>query len=434
MIIKDKKMFRFIFIPGAIVFILSLSAFIYASPWENDLELAKIFEKALSYEVWKYWSQYYLMAGNMDLSVLFLLLGSILLQTHFQYMRIKKPASWYSNQHWLTKSIIIFAGTAWLSAWAYELCTLFFADNGIGLGNDIEIFDSIKYKIVGKLVASSYELPFLFFIMFYMIVRFPKRKDIFEQEYWIDAIKGLMFVFLNYFIIVFLKVLFGRPYYYNIFFGDFYSKFSEDWKQSYLNSGLRFGSFDELTNGYTSNINGEWPWWKVNAFFLRDNNSFAGRSFFDYAFPSGHVVSAFTNGTFIYLLVGKNKKRKLSNYKIILMYIITLHAISMNFATVVMRGHYITDTSFSICLCLVSIPIINRLVDKNVWKFVNKSRMKRQLENEGLFINKGQNIIFYVINNNRNNYISTFKASNKHKKEILIKKYLITESKIKKNN
>ncbi|AKX34245.1 hypothetical protein SLITO_v1c06110 [Spiroplasma litorale] len=352
--LKNKNLY--IYIPGIILLIFSIIFFIYSSPYQNDIKVAKWFENLFDKsELLKYVSQYYLVAGNTDLFLVIIFMVMIIIKYKFLSKANKKE--WYKQNYWITNLILSILTSFFIIGWIYELVFYITSDTGFGVGIDAEIFLSVKYKITGKIFSGFYQFPILGYINYYLIKNFHKINVNKLNKFYIDAKKALLFLIINYIIVGSIKMFGGRPYYYNVIFNELFNKMSLEQQQNYIESGFRYGYYSETTNAYTGNVTGEWPWWRMNSIFNRSKEDFLNKNPYDYGFPSGHVVSSFSLVTFLYLKFDRNKKTSI--WSIVFVYFLSLNAINMNLSTILCRGHWMTDTSFSFIIILITFFILD---------------------------------------------------------------------------
>ncbi|WP_157755782.1 phosphatase PAP2 family protein [Mesoplasma lactucae] len=384
------EQFSWIGLPLIIICGLSLGAFIATSWWSVDLKSAEVFSKAMKYEVFKYWSQYYSVLGNTELVVVMFLLIMILVETFFKYKSEKHPNSKWRRQKegWLWTIYGIFIAI-WLFYNIWECVGFNTLDKGFGPGFDNEIMDSTKYKQYGKIVAIVIQTAILGFGIWWVHCKMTRKQDFWFQEYWVDAIKALFFFALTYLIIAVLKWMFGRVYYYNVDFGNLYQELGQrtgeyrpghlysDAYNWYANQDARkWGFYDPTSNHWDANGTGEYPWWKLNGFFVRPEDSPQFALPVNYAFPSGHVNATYCVLAVFFLLLGRKRHRTFGKLMKTFTIICLLHLLSMNFAVVVMRWHWFSDTSFTNILAIFSYFFVAWCVDRLKWLVMKKHNLK----------------------------------------------------------
>ncbi|AHI53310.1 phosphatase PAP2 family protein [Spiroplasma culicicola] len=387
----------FLFIPCLILFAFAFIGFVICSPWAMELKASQFFEKGLNYEWLKYVTQFYSRSGNTDLIMVLAFFVMILIIYHHNYYKVYKSGSWYANHKWPVWTIFIGFCIIWFSYNLYQLVSMFYKDKGFGIGIDNELIDSYKYKIVGQIISMLYQYPILFWGTWYIGTKLEKKKDFFYQGYWVDALKGILYFATVYLTVILMKIFMGRPYYFNIIFGDLYSKLSPEMQNHYLASGQRFGDYDVLTNSWTANMDGDWPWWRVNNFLMRDENSYNPGHFFDYSFPSGHVVSSFCTTSIMMLFINPNKNRNITGPKATALYLLVLNAILMNFATVIMRWHFVTDTMFSIIISILYFIMAWFVIEKTVYKAIISWKRRKNIPFELNVGDKNGKKIVYLV-------------------------------------
>ncbi|AGR40936.1 phosphatase PAP2 family protein [Spiroplasma taiwanense] len=242
---------------------------------------------------------------------------------------------------------------------------LYTKDEGFGIGNDALLLLPMEYRIIIAWSIISFTSIIICFCFYYLRFKFPKRNDIFIQEYWLDSIKGLLFIFLCYLMIAFFKPLFGRPYYYSVIFNDILTEYlPKNW--IYDSSKYIWGS------GIDGTGNVEYKnWWEINDFlenlkywFSDTAHLFQTDGWINQDFPSGHTISTFCVATIMFLFVNQQKNRELTKIKISIIWIwFTFILFSMKFSLVVAMTHWWTDFEFSTLFGLLMFYLISKIVD-----------------------------------------------------------------------
>ncbi|KKW61837.1 phosphatase PAP2 family protein [Mycoplasma capricolum] len=362
------------------LFLISLIGFIFTSFYTIDLKLAIFFEKDFEYEIVRYWSIFYDILGTTELIVFILFNIMVLIESWFLFKNKTKKDNFWKKNKWILKLVYI---TVYIMFLVIKCITTYFkfnADNGFGYGGDAIYLLSSKYRNICLIVSLIIHCIGLF-VGFYIIhYKFKNDPSYLVDKYWIQAVKILFIVLISYTILVLLKGMTSRPYYYNIIYGDLLKQVKlnghNDWVDHYLNQSTFKHGFNIGDSKYANNIPGEWPWYRINGCLFRpDKNLVQFKHWFDWAFPSGHIGATLIVGcTFFYFLTNN---QKLTPLKITLLGLYFLHLVSMSFAIVVNRGHWVSDVTFTYLWLLPLIFLthflsLKILVIKNTRNIVKK--------------------------------------------------------------
>lgn len=351
----------FFWIPIATVIILSIGVLIATSWYSVDYKIAVELVKALQTELGKYWSRFYETLGLTELFILIIIYITILLETWF-LTNISKNKLKFKKNYWIVDSFYIVVLVIWVCANITHLFSIPNTNYGFGKGIDRILIDDIKYMLTGTSVAFCFQTLLLCLGLYYVRYHLVKKDRLLKEQFWLKSIKGLSFAGITYIIIVILKGTTAHLYYYNVIFGDLISS-HPDLLEAYKNSGAQFG----FGADHTGNIPWElqYPWWKPNLGLIQSNPAMPRFNMpWDYAFPSGHINATFITGSGILLFL-KNKDNGKVNWKIKVIFALWLtHVLSMNFALIVQRFHWISDTAFTFIFSGLMIFAINITVNK----------------------------------------------------------------------
>lgn len=376
---KRTPAFKFLFFPMLILGLLALSIFVASSFWKYDFAWAEFFSRGMKYSVVKFWTQLYLVIGNTELLVPLFVLIMILVESIFKKQIEKKSDGFFSRCRWIVLVLYGLIIGLWLGFNIYEIVSYNWANEGFGPGINKWTFNSLRTRQIAKILIFLFQTSFLIFGSYYVHFTLINKKQFWKQEYWIDTIKALTFFALTYILVAFLKGLLSRPYYYNVIFGDLLNDLTErgrdDLVEAYKSQnlyqyGFNHGDLTEPINGWISNIDGKWPWYRANGYF----NPLPGMPRFDspinYAFPSGHVNATYCMASTLFLVLGKN--RKFNWIHKLLLGLFLIHVLSMTFALLTMRGHWVSDLTFTHVWALMMFPIVNLIVNKIMQKIRKK--------------------------------------------------------------
>ncbi|RUO85901.1 phosphatase PAP2 family protein [Spiroplasma endosymbiont of Megaselia nigra] len=360
--IKKKWNIYFFAIPLFIISLISLGVLIATGWYQIDYQIAVELAKPSSNEFVKYWVRFYDQLGNTEIVIVIIIYLTILLETWF-LLKIKQEKQKFIKNYWITVIYYFLAIGAWLIGNIVNLALIPSLDEGFGPGIDYLLFDNYKYKLTSAILVFLYQSFLLGIGLYYVRYRLVKTNRLLTEQTWIKATKGLSFLISTYIIIVILKGATHRIYYYNAIFGDLIDSHPE-FLAAYLKSGFHFGY--NLGNGYLNNIPSEWqyPWWKPPIGLFSNVNMPTFKTPWEYAFPSGHINATYCTGSIILLFL-KNKQNNKINWKIKLCFIIWLiHVLAMNFAVVMERFHWISDTAFTFIFSATMILVVHFSINK----------------------------------------------------------------------
>ncbi|QEH62330.1 phosphatase PAP2 family protein [Spiroplasma chinense] len=368
---KNKVSIWYLYGPIITVFFIYLAFFIATSIYNVDLKIAEVADDALNYEIWKYWSQFYAVAGNTELIITFYILLLLTIQSlKYRGIENKKTGFFYTNKYLIQVCVIIFCAI-WTGIHIFQLVKLKYGSSGFGPGFDAELLDSYKYKFVGKILVICYQIPIVYYASWFLVVKLPKADKEFHYKYMSGAIKGMSFTLLTYAYVVFIKVFGARPYYYNVIFGDLFEKIPEERQKYYIEHREFFFGNNDGNGNFTQNVEGVWPWWTVNNVWMR-GEGYTNKTFLDYAFPSGHVNACLCTASIYYVFYDKKLNRELDLKRYLILIWLLFSTLSMSFAVVVMRWHWLSDTSFSIVVGIIMFYATHKLIDAIINKRENK--------------------------------------------------------------
>ncbi|AEM68491.1 phosphatase PAP2 family protein [Mycoplasma putrefaciens] len=356
--------FRVMFTSISILFLLALIGFIISTQYKTDFKISQFFEKALEYEVVKYWAVFYEMLGNTLLAPFICFALMVIVESWFLYKSQNKQMNFFSKNRWIVKALYLFLLVLFLIVVSVVSYLQLKQGNGFGPEGDAVFLMSSWYRKIA--IISMIIVDLIIMVVGFCLIhfKFARSKDFLVNQYWIQAIKILLFAALSYIVVVFLKGLTSRPYYYNVIYGDLLEKMKNqghaDWVEHYLNqSSFRHG-FDIGDGKFDHNISGDWPWYVINGSAFKPAKNLAlYKNWVEWAFPSGHLIATLTIGTTFFFFLSNNKK--LTYKKIIWLLIFLLHLLSMTFALIVDRGHWFSDVSFSYLFGLPLIWIVNKI-------------------------------------------------------------------------
>ncbi|MGL5268357.1 MAG: phosphatase PAP2 family protein [Spiroplasma sp.] len=361
--VKKKFNFWFFFVPLLVITLINSGLLIATGWYFIDYKIAEEFAKGLTNEFGKYWSLFYDQLGNTELIMIIIIYLTILLETWF-LTKISQKNNKYQTNYWIVNTFYFIIAIVWITGNIIDIILLANKDTGFGKGIDFVLLDDIKYKLITRIIAFFYQSILLTLGLYYIRYHLVKQNRILKEQFWLQAVKVLSFLIITYIVIIILKRITTRTYYYNAIFGDLIKEHPH-LLQHYLNSGYQYG-YDN-GKGFISNIpwDLQYPWWKSNLFLLQSNPAMPRFYLpWEYAFPSGHINACYGIGSIILLFL-KNKNNDRVNWKIKVGFIIWLiHILSMNFALVVERLHWMSDIAFTFIFSTLMIIVVHFSVNK----------------------------------------------------------------------
>ena len=385
---KKKTNFWFFFIPILIIVLANIGLLIATSWYSIDFKIAEVISKGLSTEFGKYWSRGYGYSGNTELIAVMMIYIALLFESIF-LKKIAQKKLWWKENYWIV-NIYYLAAIIGFLAFSISRVTWIALRNGtFGPGIDTALLDSIKYRVTGGIVAIIYQTIILGFGFYYVRYKLAKTNRLLTEHLWFKSAKVLTFFVFGYIIVLILKGTMNRVYYFNTIFGDLFEAFGKkhpELVQKYLETphsgiGLGYGAPPpgEL-GGFNNNIPPElqYPWWKSSLPLRYDPNMPHYKNPWQLAFPSGHMNATCGVGSLLYIFYKKNNKGK-ANWWIKTFFIIwIIHFLSMNFALVMERMHWMSDTAFTIILTSIIAIIVNFVMNKLFAKKLNLLKTNKQ--------------------------------------------------------
>ncbi|AHF58069.1 phosphatase PAP2 family protein [Spiroplasma eriocheiris] len=360
----------FFAIPLLIIFVINLGLLIASAWYGVDYQIAAVLAGGLNNEFGKYWALFYNQLGNTELFVVLLIYLAILLETLF-LVKIKRNKIKFKNNYWIVNSYYIIVGLGWVIGNSLTIAFIPTTDEGFGFGIDYILLDSMKYRLTGSILAFIYQTVLLGLGLYYVRFKLVKTNRILTEQAWIKAVKGVSFLIITYLVVAILKGSTQRTYYYNAIFGDLIRAHPDLLSHYLQQSEFKYGY--NLGSGYVDNIPWEYqyPWWKPTS--LIDNPNMPVFNLpWEYAFPSGHINATFCSGALIILFL-KNSDNKEVNWKVKGLFVIWLiHIISINFALIVERMHWISDTAFTFVFSILMILAVHFGVNKIFKNHLNR--------------------------------------------------------------
>ncbi len=374
---KKKSNFWFFFIPIAIIIAINIGLLIATSWYSIDYKIAEEISKGLSTEFGKYWSRGYGYSGNTELIVVMMIYIAVLFETIFLTKIAQKKNKWKEN-YWIVNIYYIAAVIGFLAFSISRVTWIAFKTGAFGPGIDTALLDSIKYRVTGGIVAIIYQTIILGFGLYYVRYKLVKTNRLLTEHLWLKSIKVLGFFIFGYIIVLVLKGTMNRIYYFNTIFGDLFEKAPgklKDYYNHHQHSGIGLGYGAPSFNG---NIPPElrYPWWKSSLPLRYNPNMPYYKNPWELAFPSGHMNATCGVGSLIYLFYKKDNNGK-TNWKFKFCFIIwIIHFLSMNFALVMERMHWMSDTSFTIIITGIIAVMVHFSFNKIFAKKLNLLKNK----------------------------------------------------------
>lgn len=359
--VKKNNSFWFFLTPLLIIVVASIGVMIATAWYSVDYQIAEEFAKGLNVEFGKYWSRFYGQLGVTELFTIIFVYIAILLETWF-LTKINQKNQKFKKNYWVVDSYYIVILIIWVAAHIGIMLFIINTDNGFGKGIDKDFLTDLRYQITGAILAFIVQTTVLTLGLYYVRYQLVKKNRLLTEQFWLKAVKSLSFLAITYIVIVTLKGTTSRLYYYNAIFGDILDQHPE-FKDAYLNSGKQYGYGADFTGNIPWDL--QYPWWKSSLGLVRSDPYMPSLGTpFAYAFPSGHVNATYVTGSGILLFL-KNKHNTKVNWKVKALFVVWLiHVLSMNFALVVVRFHWISDTAFTFIFSSLMILAVHFTVNK----------------------------------------------------------------------
>ncbi|ARU91707.1 putative lipoprotein [Spiroplasma clarkii] len=202
LIVKKKlNAFRIIILAFLIITVL---LFIISSFF--DWQIAVIFAKGFNNKVSKIWIIFMDELGVYIFEPSVFVMFAIWWETFVLYQK-KYAKNEFFNKH------------AWASYVFYIVCFILSAvfiyvqtlerfgnyDRGFGSSFDPKLLESISWRHWAYAVVRVIQVSLMLFGAYYCRYIFSKRKDVFTQEYWIDALKGIIYMIVMSLMILAVK-------------------------------------------------------------------------------------------------------------------------------------------------------------------------------------------------------------------------------------
>ncbi|ARU91699.1 hypothetical protein SCLARK_001138 [Spiroplasma clarkii] len=361
--------------------VVSVLFFIISSIY--DWKIAEIFAKGFSNKISKIWIIFMDELGMYIFEPSVFVMFAIWWETFVLYQKKYAKNEFFNKNVWV--SYIFYIVCFVLSAlFIYFQTIQRFADYDSGFGSsfDPKLLESISWRHWSYAIVRVIQVSLMLFGAYYCRYIFSKRKDVFTQEYWIDAFKGMLYMMTLALMILAVKWSFGRPFYYNNIFSSILEEIEArgyTYNPNIIKWGAGVGARGDVPY---------FEWWEPNGFFENMKYWFASDSagnlsdnaWWNRAFPSGHTTSNFAAFGLWFCFLGEHKGRKLTNKKIAVLVFCFLLLNSMKFSLMVYRFHWLSDLEFSTIFSILMIPAVNSLVDKHMTYFINlfKTRALKQ--------------------------------------------------------
>ncbi|MDQ0567745.1 phosphatase PAP2 family protein [Mycoplasma yeatsii] len=381
--IKDKYL-KMITIIVLTLHLLALIALIFSTPWKWDFALLEFFSKGLDYEVVKWWSRTYELAGDSEVAIFYVCSWMIILESIFKWLVQRSENNIFKKHKYVIKLVYLIVLSTWVVWVVRTINNQFKFVNDFERHWDIVFWDKIHYRQILNVIIPINQTIILAICFYWIHFKLARREEFLTNRYWLGAIKVIVLGLITS-VVILIKGLTSRPFYINVVFGDLLKQLDNDQQKHIIDyykdqTHYRYGFLDQSANSinqYISNAFGEfkeWPWYRFNGFFNPSIHTNQFNTIHSWAFPSGHTSATIMGGFAIFTLFKHDKYITLK--KIIASFIYLLHLLSMSFALVVTRGHWVSDVAFSYVLVILILIIGEKVFNKiNYWidiKFSNK--------------------------------------------------------------
>jgi membrane-associated phospholipid phosphatase len=236
-------------------------------------------------------------------------------------------------------------------------------------------------------------LTFMIVVATACIFRFKISKDmrLLENRFWKQGIKTAIIFVASYLTIFFFKHFFGRPF-------PFSTVMTVD--PGYGNGTSIMDELGHYADGQDFTL-GQWSradyyeWWEPNHvlenlkywFALPPEDNLRNDNWWNMDFPSGHTTAATIIATMNLLFFYDGRTKKLRWWEKGSIIISVLAVISMAFAMVCYRFHWVTDVAFSFFMAILWWMMAEYIVSKKwtQWYFRNRSKKYREKYNTATY-------------------------------------------------
>ncbi|ENY68891.1 Hypothetical protein, predicted transmembrane protein, PAP2 super family [Metamycoplasma auris 15026] len=353
---KSKKekdtVFNLVFFSFLALFFISLISFIISSPYSGDLKLAKFFEQAfLKSEFVRYWSVFMEISGNTLLGVFLFFVAMVIFETLFLVKAKNSKKNLGSQYRWILNAGYFIYPMIFICVLCYKAYIGIKTGNGFGSEGDAIYATKFIYRKVALISTIFVHLTLFIWGGWYLHFKFARSQDFLTNKYWVESIKFILFSIISYIIIILVKGLTSRPYYYNVIYGDLLESVKQEhpeWVSYYLSQNWAKHGFDLGDGKFAGNIplDIQLPWYVINGKpFKPDPQLKFFDNWVDWAFPSGHVIATLNIGLIFFFFLSNNKT--LNYKKIIWIVVYLIYFWSMAIGLIVNRAHWVSDIAFS---------------------------------------------------------------------------------------
>ena len=208
----------------AIFCIFGLISWIVASNYSVDLKFSEVLDHGMKYKFIRFWTMFRVLDGFEGVITFIFPMGYIVIESFLLAMKKARPHGWFAHYHTTSVWIYLFMSGGWTAGVTLRSVTFFFGDQGFGQGYWYWFETGWSYLIPGFVISLTIQLVYLWTATWYVHQKLARRHDFLVQQYWKRACVALLSIGFIYIPVLILKTGFGRPYLYNIRFGDLFVK------------------------------------------------------------------------------------------------------------------------------------------------------------------------------------------------------------------
>lgn len=367
---KTKRQLNFIQI--GLIFTLVTSTIIFVFSSFYDLQIAEFFARGFDNIAAKIWIVAMDEMGNHVFEPVIFIIFAIWWETFVMY-QMRHAKNQFFNKHVWARYIYYIVCFVLVAIIIYFQTVARFAnyDDGFGKYNDPKLEESISFRHWAYAGVRVFQISAMIGATIWFRTKFIKRTDVFTQEYYLDAVKSLFYMFSLALMVLIIKWSFGRTYYYNTIFESILTKLeAKGWV--YNPEVVKWGT------GADGSLNAPYfDWWDPNDFLNNLKYWFGPGEFqsdnawWNRAFPSGHTCATFSAFGIWFCFLGENKGRQVTKKKIVAFIGCFILINSLKYSLLVYRFHWISDLEFSTVYSIIMIPVINYFVNKYGRFFIN---------------------------------------------------------------
>ena len=204
--------------------IFGLISWIITSDYALDLKFSETLDQIMDNKFVKFWTMFRVLDGFEGVITFVFPMGYIIVESFLLAMKKARPHGWFAHYHTTSVWVYLLMSSGWTAGVTLRSVTFFFGDQGFGRGYWYWFETGWSYLIPGFILSLTIQLTYLWTATWYVHWKLARRHDFLANQYWKRACIALLSIAFIYIPVLILKIGFGRPYLYNIRFGDLFAK------------------------------------------------------------------------------------------------------------------------------------------------------------------------------------------------------------------